>query len=595
MKGYKKVGTTVLIMCVSISIILIAFFGILSVTNIYRISDKQIASMEERLIADYDEMIKGQVQTIVSMLEPINSQIQEGKLTEEEGKLLAASIIRESRYLNNGYFWADTTEGINVVLLGKDVEGKNRTDLTDHNGFKIVEKFLEIGKGPGSGFLDYYYPKANETEASQKRAYVQLYKPFNWIIGTGNYVDDIEEIVAEDKAETSKTVGEIVGIILFSSAVLLCAGVGISFVFRSVISKKVDKALSIAKKIAEFDLTGTECEISTRKGRQNELDALLSMVCIVRGNLDEMIRNISVNAGKVAEVSANMAVTVKDTTKMSQEVAIAMSNISKGSIEQAGDTAKAVNATEKTGKTIRGMVEILSKLDNSINSISDRKDEGMKLIAELNAAGRKSSEAFNSMRVMTVETSESVGKISQASEMIQSISDQTNLLALNAAIEAARAGESGKGFAVVAEEIRKLAEQSASFAKDIREVIEGLSKKSEESVTMMEKVKAEIEKQTNIRAETDSKFREIAKEVEIGNTVTNELKDSAEVLENENSNLIDMVESLSSISEENVASTQEVNAAIDEEVEAMNHISTAQEKLAEIADLLRAEVGKFKV
>ena len=319
------------------------------------------------------------------------------------------------------------------------------------------------------------------------------------------------------------------------------------------------------------------------------------MVCTVRGNLEEMIRNISGNAGKVADVAANMAATVNDTNKMTKEVATVMSHISQGSTEQAENTAEAAEATGKTGDTINAIVEILGKLDESISSINDRKDEGLKLLAELNAAGKNSSEAFGAMKVMTGETSDSVAKISQASEMIQSISDQTNLLALNAAIEAARAGESGKGFAVVAEEIRKLAEQSASFTKDIREVIEGLRQKSEDSVAMMEKVNTEIEKQTVIRAETDSKFAEIAKEVEIGRTVTNELKDSATVLEKENRHLIEMVESLSSISEENAASTEEVNAAIDEEAEAMNNIATAQEELADIADMLRAEVAKFKI
>ena len=595
MVKYRKIGTTVLFMCLSISIVLIAFFGVLSVTNIYSISDKQIVSMEDRMREDYDEMIKGQVQTIVSLLDPINKQIEEGKLSEKEGKELAASIIRGGKYLDSGYFWADTTEGINVVLLGSAVEGTDRRGLTDHNGFKIVEKFLEIGNGEGSGFLDYYFPKANETEPSQKRAYVQIYKPFNWIIGTGNYVDEFEKVVAAEKESTSKTVGTVVGIILVSSAVLLFITVILSFIFRNVISKKVDKTLNLAKKISEFDLTGSECELPSLKGRPNELDGLLKMVCTVRGNLEEMIRNISGNAGKVADVAANMAATVNDTNKMTKEVATVMSHISQGSTEQAENTAEAAEATGKTGDTINAIVEILGKLDESISSINDRKDEGLKLLAELNAAGKNSSEAFGAMKVMTGETSDSVAKISQASEMIQSISDQTNLLALNAAIEAARAGESGKGFAVVAEEIRKLAEQSASFTKDIREVIEGLRQKSEDSVAMMEKVNSEIEKQTIIRSETDSKFAEIAKEVEIGRTVTNELKDSAAVLEKENRHLIEMVESLSSISEENAASTEEVNAAIDEEAEAMNNIATAQEELADIADMLRAEVAKFKI
>ena len=595
MVKYRKIGTTVLFMCLSISIVLIAFFGVLSVTNIYSISDKQIVSMEDRMREDYDEMIKGQVQTIVSLLDPINKQIEEGKLSEKDGKELAASIIRGGKYLDSGYFWADTTEGINVVLLGSAVEGTDRRGLTDHNGFKIVEKFLEIGNGEGSGFLDYYFPKANETEPSQKRAYVQIYKPFNWIIGTGNYVDEFEKVVAAEKEATSKTIGGVVGIILVSSAILLFITAVLSFVFRNIISKKVDKTLALAKKISEFDLTGSECEIPSFRGRPNELDGLLKMVCTVRGNLEEMIRNISGNAGKVADVAANMAATVNDTNKMTKEVATVMSHISQGSTEQAENTAEAAEATGKTGDTINAIVEILGKLDESISSINDRKDEGLKLLAELNAAGKNSSEAFGAMKVMTGETSDSVAKISQASEMIQSISDQTNLLALNAAIEAARAGESGKGFAVVAEEIRKLAEQSASFTKDIREVIEGLRQKSEDSVAMMEKVNTEIEKQTVIRAETDSKFAEIAKEVEIGRTVTNELKDSAAVLENENRHLIEMVESLSSISEENAASTEEVNAAIDEEAEAMNNIATAQEELADIADMLRAEVAKFKI
>ena len=494
MVKYRRIGTTVLFMCLSISIVLIAFFGVLSVTNIYSISDKQIISMEDRMREDYDEMIKGQVQTIVSLLDPISKQIEEGKLSEKEGKELAASIIRGAKYLESGYFWADTTEGINVVLLGSAVEGTDRRGLTDHNGFKIVEKFLEIGNGEGSGFLDYYFPKANET------------KPFNWIIGTGNYVDEFEKVVAAEKESTSKTVGTVVGIILVSSAVLLFITVILSFIFRNVISKKVDKTLNLAKKISEFDLTGSECEIPSFRGRPNELDGLLKMVCTVRGNLEEMIRNISGNAGKVADVAANMAVTVNDTNKMTKEVATVMSHISQGSTEQAENTAEAAEATGKTGDTINAIAAILGKLDESISSINDRKDEGLKLLAELNAAGKNSSEAFGAMKVMTGETSDSVAKISQA-----------------------------------------------------------------------------------------SKFAEIAKEVEIGRTVTNELKDSAAVLEKENRHLIEMVESLSSISEENAASTEEVNATIDEEAEAMNNIATAQEELADIADMLRAEVAKFKI
>lgn len=595
MMKYRKIGTAVLFMCLSIAILLTAFFGIFSVTSIYKISNKELAVMEERMHKDYDEMIKGQVQTIVTMIEPINKQIQEGKLTEEKGKELAASVIREARYGESGYFWVDNTEGVNVVLLGSDIEGTNRTGIADHNGFKIVQRFLELGNGEGSGFLDYYYPKANEAEASPKRAYVQIYKPFNWIIGTGNYVDEFDKIVALEREETNKIIGGIVGLIFISASVLLLASVVISFIFRKIISAKVDKTLGLAKKMAEFDLTGSEYELPAARRKQDELDGLLKMVCTVRGNLEEMIRVISDNAAKVADISGDISQIVSRTNKIAEDAAESMENISKGSGELAEHTLSAASATGNTGNIIGDMMEVLNRLDESIRVINDRKNEGMKLLAELNKAGKNSSEAFGIMKVMTEETSESAAKISQASEMIQSISDQTNLLALNAAIEAARAGEAGKGFAVVADEIRKLAEQSASFTEDIREVIEVLKQKSEESVAMMEKVSTEIGKQTEIRAETGNKFTEISEQVEESRMVEEELKRSALILEKENKNLIEMVESLSAISEENAASTEEVNATIDEEARNMNTIAEAEEELKLIADRLKEEVARFKI
>lgn len=91
------------------------------------------------------------------------------------------------RYGADGYFWADTTEGVNVVLYGrKDVEGRNRLDAKDEKGNFFIKNCIEKAKA-GGGYFEYWFPKLGGKVAQPKRSYVQLFKPFGWVIGSGYY------------------------------------------------------------------------------------------------------------------------------------------------------------------------------------------------------------------------------------------------------------------------------------------------------------------------------------------------------------------------------------------------------------------------
>jgi methyl-accepting chemotaxis protein len=137
--------------------------------------------------AAQDLLIKCEVETAVSMLGAIYFMHQKGEMTLEKAKQLGADLLREMRYGTEGYFWADTTEGVNIVLYGrKDVEGRNRLEAKDQKGTFYVQEFLAKGKA-GGGYVEYWFSKKGQAVAQPKRSYVLGFAPFGWVVGSGYY------------------------------------------------------------------------------------------------------------------------------------------------------------------------------------------------------------------------------------------------------------------------------------------------------------------------------------------------------------------------------------------------------------------------
>jgi len=134
-----------------------------------------------------DLLIKSEVETAVSMLGAIYARHQKGEMTLEKAKQLGAGLLRELKYGTDGYFWADTKEGFNVVLYGrKDVEGRNRIKDKDAKGVYYVKEFLSKAKA-GGGYVEYQFAKKGQTAAQPKRSYVLAFEPFGWVVGSGYY------------------------------------------------------------------------------------------------------------------------------------------------------------------------------------------------------------------------------------------------------------------------------------------------------------------------------------------------------------------------------------------------------------------------
>lgn len=185
-----------------IGIMVVAFmvFSInFSVDNMRAIDKRVLQEEEENIRKDYDDCIKQQVVQVISLLETYQAEIEAGIYTKEEGMKIAADKIRALRYGTEGYFWVDQSDGTNVVLLGNDVEGTNRLNTKDVTGFEMVKDFIQGALTQNGYYCDYQYPKEGGTEPMPKRAYTQYYAPFDWVVGTGNYIDNIDTQIAASK------------------------------------------------------------------------------------------------------------------------------------------------------------------------------------------------------------------------------------------------------------------------------------------------------------------------------------------------------------------------------------------------------------
>jgi len=143
---------------------------------------------QKQIVAD--SIIKVQTEQAVSLLQGLQDKVVSGEMGRVEAEVLGADLLRSLRYGKDGYFFADTLNGVNVVLYGSAVEGTNRLDDTV-NGVSYVKNIIASSKA-GGGYTDYYYTRQGGTVAEAKRAYSLEFKPWGWSVGTGYYLKDVQ-------------------------------------------------------------------------------------------------------------------------------------------------------------------------------------------------------------------------------------------------------------------------------------------------------------------------------------------------------------------------------------------------------------------
>ena len=420
-------------------------FLFISLSSIIFLGVRSASVLENEMLDERKLQLKYQVTVIEGIVVNFQNKVLQGEMSQEEAKQHFYQLLPDLEYKKNGYFFAFTKDyTLKATQKGK-ATGMSVATLSDADGDYIYPKiFKGVSEQNGRGFVSYNYQKSANAPLEKKLSYGLYYKPWDIVLGTGDYISDIEEAV------NANVLSLVIIVIIFLVLLMFVS----YFIVTGVVSP-IKKIQDVMQKIATGDLT-----LRVDDSQKDELGEL-------GGSINEMLFSFSELLSSLKESSTSLHGASEDLSVIAQQT-------NRGVSKQSDEIQSVVSAIEEMSMSIREVesntIDVSTSTTEATEMILNTSKMVGDTIALVNNVSHQIEEAADVVDKLKVGSSE----IAEVLNVITGISDQTNLLALNAAIEAARAGEAGRGFAVVADEVRSLAQSTQESTVEIQKIIEKL-------------------------------------------------------------------------------------------------------------------------
>ncbi|MHC1753145.1 methyl-accepting chemotaxis protein [Humidesulfovibrio sp.] len=503
------------------------------------------------------QMVEGNIklrEVIQEKLPPFEKTLQ----TEEEKKLFADLLEARREYIKvtdqvMELASAGKMEAAQDLLQGdaREVANRYRKDIDD-----MMESMKLRGQRVAAD-------NTATAQGASRLMYTLMGLAFLASIGFGMLITrDISAQLGEDPGYLAEVAGKIAGGDLNVAFRPQKTEGGVYHVMQGMVA-------TMKGKIAEADQKSAEAAEQARLAGIATDEANRAKAAAERAKAEGMIEAAS-QLEKVVEVISSA----------SEELSAQVEQSSRGTEVQATRVADTATAMEEMNSTVLEVARNASQAAESTDAARRQAGAGSTVVSQVVAG-------IGTMQTVSLSLKQDMGQLGRQAEgigqvmnVISDIADQTNLLALNAAIEAARAGDAGRGFAVVADEVRKLAEKTMTATREVGEAIRGIQEGARKNMDNVDRAVSTVEEATKLANESGEALRQI---VALVDTATDQVRSIATASEQQ-----------SATSEEINRSIEEINRISSETSDAMRQSAQAVGELASQTQSLRALIERMK-
>lgn len=391
------------------------------------------------------------------------------------------------------------------------------------------------------------------------------------------------------KVAIADSVNNTIFISVLGCIIILLTGGG-AFWIAGIATRPLHTFVDAAKSIAGGNLAIEPIAVKSN----DELGVLASAFNEMVKNLTQLILQVQSNAETVAAASEQLTASADQSSQASNQVAESITDV-------AGNAEKQRHVVENTAKIVSQMSDSIGLASQRAQTVAEQSNQSTLTARQGGETIHKAVAQMSELETAVDASAKVVMQLGQRSQTIgeivntiSGIAGQTNLLALNAAIEAARAGEQGRGFAVVAEEVRKLAEQSQTAAKQIADLIENIQTETANAVQAMDRGTTKTQQATAVVNHAGQAFQEIVDRVSELSLQVQDITGAIQELGQGSHKIVTSVREIETLTHAMTDESQNVSAATEEQAASMHEIAGSSQSLAKMAADLQTEVGKFR-
>lgn len=484
------------------------------------------------------------------------------------------------------------------ILMNANLEGveSSYTYIVDSEGNMLYHPNKDkIGKSVENVIVKSYIQDLKS--GIKHDTYVVEYDYNGSIKYAACYTDENGRFILVVSADDDDVLRDSASLIVKVTAISLLIGMAaivVVFIFIRKIVAPLSYATNAVEELAALDFRVKNEQQERRfAGLKDEVGNIMRAVLKLRGELTAVVTELKNQSGNLFEQSDSLSKSASDTMNNMKDTDRAVDEMANGATMLAQETQSASENVIEIGNMIDKVNDNTEELAKDADNMKELGENAENILRQLIAGQKEMVTHIGVVNDKTHEANKAAGKISEVVNLITEIASQTNLLSLNASIEAARAGEAGRGFAVVAENIKQLAEQTTSSAADIQDIIHDLEQKSGETVEKTEAVNNIVNKQSEDMKQT----ADILNQVITGITGLIDKIDSIAVsvanMDKSKENVVDVIGNLSSVSQENAASTEETSASTTMAMETVKKIADEAVNLKDIAQELEDRMKQF--